>query len=82
MQGTLESERSAYEAVDTLFAITVQEFVLAVQPVIELEEKREVGLGLRTKYLFTISFRFQSGLFGLSYPHIVLQAEVQIHDRR
>ena len=52
-----------------------------IRQIPSLEEKREVGLGLRTKYLFTIPFRFQSGLFGLSYPHIVLQAEVQIHIR-
>ena len=54
----LEPEGSAHQEVDALLAVTVVDLVLAVQPVIELEEERQVRLRLRTEDLFSVAFYF------------------------
>ena len=45
----LEAERYAGETVDSLRAITVEDIVLAMQPVVELEEECQVWLRFRTE---------------------------------
>lgn len=46
---SLEPEGGTEEEVDALGAVAVEDLVLAVQPVIELEEEREIRFRLRTK---------------------------------
>ena len=40
---------STEQEVNTLRAVAVIDIILAVEPVVELEEEREVGLGLRAE---------------------------------
>lgn len=77
---SLETERGAEEEVDTLRTVAVEDLILAMQPVIEQEEEREIRLGLRTKE-HSIG-RFAAGTRGRSDPHIVLETKVQINGRR
>lgn len=46
---SLEPEGGTEEEVDTLGTVAVEDLILAMQPVIELEEEREIRFGLRTK---------------------------------
>lgn len=77
---SLEAESGAEEEVDALRTVAVEDLILAMQPVIELEEEREIRLGLRTKE-HSVG-RFATGTRGRSDPHIVLETKVQINGRR
>ena len=48
-----------------------------MQPVVELDEKRQIGFRFRTKDL-TFAFRLKPFTFHLPYPHIVLETEVEV----
>ena len=81
----LEAEGYAGETVDTLRAVTVVNLVLAVQPVIELEEERQVRFWLGTEnhaiYHFII-YHFIIYHFTLfAYPHVVLYSEIEFYRR-
>ena len=61
---------------DSLRTVAVIDLILAVQPVIKLEEQHQVRLLFRTQYL-TVCFRFL-----LADQHLVLESEIEFNRRR
>lgn len=77
---SLKAESGAEEEVDTLRTVAVEDLILAMQPVIELEEEREIRSRLRTKE-HSVG-RFATGTRGRSDPHIVLETKIEVNGRR